>query len=146
MDLKKQEIDAAIGLLKINSMGRKKPSLGVKIKKTFLQQQVLKSVYQITSFPSTETRKELALLLGISQRSVQVWFQNKRQISRKKDNFENEKNNIMNEFNKFSNLDPYFEINNETVCDISSKTLFRIIESCKNENENMREIEKRNKT
>lgn len=146
MDLKKQEIDAAIGLLKINSMGRKKPSLGVKIKKTFLQQQVLKSVYQITSFPSTETRKELALLLGISQRSVQVWFQNKRQISRKKDNFESEKNNIMNEFNKFSNLDPYFEINNETVCDISSKTLFRIIESCKNENENMREIEKRNKT
>ncbi|KAI9062866.1 hypothetical protein FKP32DRAFT_1572756 [Trametes sanguinea] len=35
-----------------------------------------------TAFPSTEERNELAKKLGMSSRSVQIWFQNKRQAMR----------------------------------------------------------------
>lgn len=83
-DRKTFEVDAIVGILKFSSDCRRKSFVGEKVKKSQLQQNVLKKVYEITNFPSTETRCELALLLGIPQRSVQVWFQNRRQITRKK--------------------------------------------------------------
>lgn len=130
MELKKSEIDAAIGLLKINAL-KKKTLFGLKVKKTLLQQSVLKSVYEITNFPSTETRNELALLLGISQRSVQVWFQNKRQISKRKDSSKNPKEKLfVNEYNRFCQDELNSDLNEEFVCDISSTRLVEIIKTC----------------
>ncbi|EPQ57549.1 homeobox-domain-containing protein [Gloeophyllum trabeum ATCC 11539] len=46
------------------------------------QLKVLNDVYQRTAFPSTEERQELAKKLDMSARSVQIWFQNKRQAMR----------------------------------------------------------------
>ncbi|KZT26728.1 homeobox-domain-containing protein [Neolentinus lepideus HHB14362 ss-1] len=46
------------------------------------QLKVLNEVYQRTAFPSTEERQELAKKLDMSARSVQIWFQNKRQAMR----------------------------------------------------------------
>ncbi|KAH9931118.1 homeobox-domain-containing protein [Epithele typhae] len=46
------------------------------------QLKVLNETYNRTAFPSTEERMELAQKLGMSARSVQIWFQNKRQAVR----------------------------------------------------------------
>ncbi|KAJ2156053.1 Short stature homeobox protein 2, partial [Coemansia sp. RSA 552] len=49
------------------------------------QLEVLNEVFASTSFPSTETRQRLARELGMTPRTVQIWFQNKRQASRQRD-------------------------------------------------------------
>ncbi|EJD03130.1 uncharacterized protein FOMMEDRAFT_156503 [Fomitiporia mediterranea MF3/22] len=46
------------------------------------QLKVLNEVYARTAFPTTEERLELANRLDMSARSVQIWFQNKRQATR----------------------------------------------------------------
>lgn len=120
-DRKALEADALCGLLKFTGMRRKKHFAGEKVKKSQLQQNVLKKVYDITNFPSTETRNELALLLGIPQRSIQVWFQNRRQITRKIKVNPTEGN----EYNKFSE-----EKDEEEVFDVPTYVLVDIIVGC----------------
>jgi hypothetical protein len=46
------------------------------------QLDVLNRVFEKTFFPSTEVRAELGKQLGMSPRTVQIWFQNKRQSIR----------------------------------------------------------------
>ena len=46
------------------------------------QSRVLRKVLDQTAFPSTEIRENLAKLLGMKPRTVQIWFQNQRQKSR----------------------------------------------------------------
>ncbi|KAF8481493.1 Homeodomain-like protein, partial [Gautieria morchelliformis] len=46
------------------------------------QLRVLNATYQRTAFPSTQERESLAKELDMSPRSVQIWFQNKRQSMR----------------------------------------------------------------
>ncbi|KAG1466789.1 hypothetical protein G6F56_004621 [Rhizopus delemar] len=43
---------------------------------------VLNRVFSQTYFPSTEVRRSLGKQLGMSPRTVQIWFQNKRQALR----------------------------------------------------------------
>ncbi|KAK8849714.1 hypothetical protein IAR55_005049 [Kwoniella newhampshirensis] len=43
-----------------------------------LQLSVLHEVFERTAYPSTEERDELARKLGMTSRSVQIWFQNRR--------------------------------------------------------------------
>jgi hypothetical protein len=43
------------------------------------QRSMLEQVMTFTCFPSTRLRKKLAELLGMNPRSVQIWFQNRRQ-------------------------------------------------------------------
>ncbi|KAI8639343.1 hypothetical protein BD408DRAFT_421624 [Parasitella parasitica] len=50
---------------------------------TVLQTQALQKVFDKTAFPSTGLRENLARHLGMSPRTVQIWFQNKRQAARK---------------------------------------------------------------
>lgn len=102
------EIEAIYGLLAINSLKKSKRSK-IKVKKTQLQQNVLSRIYSITRLPSTKTRNDIALLIGISPRSVQVWFQNRRQC---------DKSNNKNDFN-------------DDISDISSNELFYIVINCK---------------
>lgn len=79
-----REMEAIVGILKLkkgnkHSMHR----VSEKIKKSPLQLKVLKELYTITQFPSTQTRNDLSLLIDIPQRSIQVWFQNTRQANRR---------------------------------------------------------------
>ncbi|RKP34842.1 Homeodomain-like protein, partial [Dimargaris cristalligena] len=46
------------------------------------QVHVLNQVFEQTYFPSTEVRRQLALQLSMTPRTVQIWFQNKRQALR----------------------------------------------------------------
>lgn len=46
------------------------------------QSRVLRRVLDHTAFPSTEVREQLARMLGMKPRTVQIWFQNQRQKSR----------------------------------------------------------------
>ncbi|KAG0173768.1 hypothetical protein DFQ28_011241 [Apophysomyces sp. BC1034] len=47
-----------------------------------IQLEVLNRVFERTFFPSTQTRAELGRQLGMSPRTVQIWFQNRRQAIR----------------------------------------------------------------
>ncbi|KAI8889736.1 homeobox-domain-containing protein [Backusella circina FSU 941] len=59
--------------------------LKIKRRRTSSQQLVvLNNVFGRTLFPSTQVRVELARQLGMSPRTVQIWFQNKRQAMRSK--------------------------------------------------------------
>ncbi|KAI0785613.1 hypothetical protein C8Q75DRAFT_722765 [Abortiporus biennis] len=59
------------------------PTIKKKRKRADAEQlKVLNETYNRTAFPSTEERIELAKKLGMSARSVQIWFQNKRQSMR----------------------------------------------------------------
>ncbi|ORZ05391.1 hypothetical protein BCR42DRAFT_428199 [Absidia repens] len=49
------------------------------------QLQVLNRVFQHTLFPSTQMRAQLGRQLGMSPRTVQIWFQNRRQALRTKE-------------------------------------------------------------
>ncbi|KAL7318448.1 hypothetical protein PS15m_001691 [Mucor circinelloides] len=50
---------------------------------TVSQTQALQRVFEKTAFPSTGLRENLARHLGMPPRTVQIWFQNKRQAARK---------------------------------------------------------------
>ncbi|KAI8883048.1 homeobox-domain-containing protein [Backusella circina FSU 941] len=53
------------------------------------QLSILNRVFQQTYFPSTELRIELGKQLGMSPRTVQIWFQNKRQSIRTRERLMN---------------------------------------------------------
>jgi hypothetical protein len=62
---------------------RYSPTIKAKRKRaSAVQLDALNRVFAKTFFPSTETRNELARQLGMSPRTVQIWFQNKRQSIR----------------------------------------------------------------
>ncbi|KAM0687702.1 hypothetical protein COBT_001055 [Conglomerata obtusa] len=130
---KSLEADAICGLLKFTGLRRKRSYVGEKVKKSQLQQNVLKKVYAITNFPSTETRNEIALLLSIPQRSVQVWFQNRRQICRKKDKDRpgsSSEKGLVNEYSKFVEDNHIDKDGEDEVFDVPTSTLIDIIEKC----------------
>ncbi|EKM54477.1 uncharacterized protein PHACADRAFT_258345 [Phanerochaete carnosa HHB-10118-sp] len=65
------------------SVNMAEPTIKKKRKRADAEQlKVLNETYNRTAFPSTEERIELAKKLGMSARSVQIWFQNKRQAMR----------------------------------------------------------------
>lgn len=125
--------DSIIGILRLRNFQRREFSVE-KIRKTSLQKRVLQEVYELTDFPSTNTREELALLLGLPHRSIQVWFQNKRQKNRKmpciidKETLGNKENNHRSEqsvdINSVAMLDSY---------EIPTFKLIEIIEFCQEE-------------
>lgn len=46
------------------------------------QLEVLKRTFKQTPFPDSDVRRRLAKELGMTPRSVQIWFQNQRQLAR----------------------------------------------------------------
>ena len=79
-----RELEAILGMLKLRRGKMTHAKWTEKVKKTPFQTGVLREIFKITEFPSTTTRRDLALLLSIPQRSIQVWFQNTRQAKRKR--------------------------------------------------------------
>ncbi|KAJ2886297.1 hypothetical protein IWW38_005244, partial [Coemansia aciculifera] len=62
-----------------------RPIKGKRKRANAQQLEVLNKVFASTSFPSTEVRNRLARELGMTPRTVQIWFQNRRQASRQRD-------------------------------------------------------------
>ncbi|KAI0256316.1 hypothetical protein BJV78DRAFT_1278830 [Lactifluus subvellereus] len=63
--------------------GPAEPTIKKKRKRADARQlEVLNATYERTAFPSTEERAAIAKQLDMSARSVQIWFQNKRQSMR----------------------------------------------------------------
>lgn len=101
--MKKLIADSIIGMLRLKNTTKKEFS-NDKIRKTTLQKKVFQEVFEVTDFPSTNAREELPLLLRLPHRSIQVWFQNKRQKSRKNNE---EKDNREMEYDQVNLLDTY---------------------------------------
>ncbi|KAJ7902018.1 hypothetical protein B0H14DRAFT_1266202 [Mycena olivaceomarginata] len=67
----------------VSPIGSDEPTVKKKRKRADAAQlRVLNETYARTAFPSTEERLALAKALDMSPRSVQIWFQNKRQSMR----------------------------------------------------------------
>ncbi|ELQ75703.1 Homeodomain-like protein [Trachipleistophora hominis] len=125
--------DSIIGILRLRNSQRHEFGLE-KIRKTSLQKRVLQEVYKLTDFPSTNTREELALLLGLPHRSIQVWFQNKRQKNRQTSSI-SEKDSLINKENvhKVEQNTEYGSIATLDTYEISTCKLIEIIEFCQEE-------------
>lgn len=76
--IRKRNIQAVLGLLKMRGMDKEADSKNFRIQKNDFQKSVLRDVYKITRFPSKQTREDLALLLNHTNRGIQIWFQNQR--------------------------------------------------------------------
>ncbi len=75
------DINGLLGMLKLRSKIPLQEELYLikpRIHKSPFQKAVLHRVLNITPFPSTQTREDLALLLNHTSRGIQIWFQNKR--------------------------------------------------------------------
>lgn len=118
-----KEWEAALGMLKLNRYKRYDTRYGRQIRKTRLQTNVLNSVFEITKFPSTATIVDLALLINIHPKSIQKWFQNTRQTSKKKVRTEEEEE-VASLRNESKNED-------FSIVDISIPTLVLLIENAK---------------
>ncbi|ELQ75905.1 putative Homeodomain-like, Homeodomain-related, Homeobox protein [Trachipleistophora hominis] len=55
---------------------------------TGAQAKILKNYFQKNMFPSTEAREELAKILGMRPRTIQIWFQNQRQKTKSRYGFD----------------------------------------------------------
>lgn len=79
-DINKQEliVQAALGLIKLNRMGKEDDFDFMRNKKTEFQNAVLKEVFILTKYPSSQTKSDLSILLDLSSRTIQIWFQNER--------------------------------------------------------------------
>lgn len=77
-DDKEYEVLIALVKLKRNSENRNTHSRSYQFKTPF-QNYVLMRVFEYTSYPSSDARRDLATILKMSPRTVQIWFQNMRQ-------------------------------------------------------------------
>ncbi|KAK6089656.1 hypothetical protein P3W45_001422 [Vairimorpha bombi] len=73
-----KEFDALVGILKLGNRKKTHCDTKTKLKKNIKQKKVLETIFKMTSYPSSITQQDLAILLQIPQRSIQIWFQNAR--------------------------------------------------------------------
>jgi hypothetical protein len=80
-DLLREELagQAVLGLLKLRNEGRLPPNRN---KKSSLQNYVLRYVFNINMYPSQQTKLDLSVLLNLSIKAINVWFQNERQMGK----------------------------------------------------------------
>ncbi|KHN70278.1 homeobox domain-containing protein [Ordospora colligata] len=78
-----RELEAALGLMKLNWMHKIQVS-EQQPRKTRLQTCILNSVFRMSRFPSPKSVFDIALLINVHPKSVQKWFQNARQLSKRK--------------------------------------------------------------
>ena len=76
--VRKRNIQAVLGLLKMKNDDGAGEHRGFRAQKNEFQRRVLRDVFKRTRFPSKETRDDLALLLSHTNRGIQIWFQNQR--------------------------------------------------------------------
>ncbi|CAD26206.1 similarity with homeobox domain-containing protein [Encephalitozoon cuniculi GB-M1] len=78
-DFDVREMNAALGILKLAREGRgDSDEPDTRTRKTTFQMMVLKEVFKIAPHPSTLTKADLALMIKLPLKAVQIWFQNER--------------------------------------------------------------------
>ncbi|KAH9411963.1 hypothetical protein HK407_02g04100 [Ordospora pajunii] len=78
-----RELEAALGLMKLGWMHKIDVS-EQQLRKTRLQTCILNSVFKMSRFPSPKSVFDIALLINVHPKSVQKWFQNARQLSKRR--------------------------------------------------------------
>ncbi|EQB59899.1 homeobox domain-containing protein [Vairimorpha apis BRL 01] len=80
-----KEWQSLLGLLKLRRISTTANKYGKQTRKTRFQTLVLNNVFEISKFPSTSTIIDIALLINVHPKSIQKWFQNTRQMTKKRD-------------------------------------------------------------
>ena len=113
VDINKQEliVQAALGIIKLKKSGKEENLDLMRNKKTLFQNTVLKEVFKLNKYPSTQIKIDLGILLDLSIRTIQIWFQNERR-NKKQECKEDDRNNYK--------------------CEVGSLILWRIYKKAKN--------------
>lgn len=69
--------DAVIALLLMKKSGEQKID-ALRIEKTEKEIAVLEEIFNLSNYPDTYTKKTLSILLNMQQKTIQIWFQNRR--------------------------------------------------------------------
>lgn len=69
--------DAIIALLLIKK-GNEKITETTRAEKTQKQTAVLEEIFNLSNYPDSSTKRTLSVLLNIQQKTIQIWFQNRR--------------------------------------------------------------------
>ncbi|KAI4291675.1 hypothetical protein PAPHI01_0949 [Pancytospora philotis] len=78
------DYDALLGLLKLRRYHNESAYIGHSYRyKSMHQLRVLYGILKLTAYPNWQTRDTLGILLNLNPRSIQIWFQNMRQMREK---------------------------------------------------------------
>lgn len=83
-DFEDREFEAILAIMILFRPNRLNSSDETKKKKSALQQAVLKRIFNISLYPTYETRFNLGIILGLSPKIISIWFQNQRHIFKEK--------------------------------------------------------------
>ncbi|KAM0672588.1 homeodomain-containing transcription factor [Ordospora colligata] len=98
-----REMNCVLGLMKLMRDGEDEQQMGeVRTRKTVFQMAALKEVFKITAHPSKMTKMDLALMIKLPLKAVQIWFQNERS---RKENLERSKMQAISKA-KSESIDP----------------------------------------
>lgn len=111
-----KEWQSLLGLLKLRRVSTTANKYGKQTRKTRFQTLVLNNVFEISKFPSTSTIIDIALLINVHPKSIQKWFQNTRQMTKKRD----------------LSVDEYSD-NTPTIVDIPISTLYMLLVKARRE-------------
>lgn len=81
---REMEMQAILGMVLLFHPERCLKKVGEKIKKSKFQKDVLKKMYQITPYPTAENKIDVGILISLSPKAIDTWFQNRRHISKGK--------------------------------------------------------------
>lgn len=124
---KEKEADAILGLMLLMS-GRDSGLRENKLykNKTKIQVKFLLAVYEITKYPSSDTRIDMSILIKIPPRKIQIWFQNRRQAEKDEFYTKRKREESLNVSDFFCNGN---ESKNRSVV-ISTKDILHIYLNC----------------
>lgn len=80
MDQELNEVvsEIVIGILLLKASARPEMRLERRTEKTTKELNLLEAVFMLSTYPDYITKKSLSVLLGMNQKTIQIWFQNKR--------------------------------------------------------------------
>lgn len=113
----KAEMQAILGMVLLFHPERCLKKTGEKTRKTRFQRDVLRKIYQITPYPTSENKIDIGILICLSPKAIDTWFQNKRHISKGK----NQKIDELIDSRTIS-LETIISIVNDTKRDIGKRT------------------------
>lgn len=78
------EVQAILGMVLLFHPERCLKKAGQKVRKSRFQKEVLKRIYQASQYPTWENKIDIGILISLSPKAVDIWFQNRRHITKGK--------------------------------------------------------------